>query len=100
MAHHAYEVRDAARADVSRRGLAAHYGEVPILELARELARISRDGLRRIAHAGMRDPDETPFLDPIFEQLERGVSPGQIVAERWEGDWARSVGRLIEYARY
>jgi hypothetical protein len=28
------------------------------------------------------------------------VSPGQIVAERWEGEWGRSVDRLIEYARY
>jgi glutamate--cysteine ligase len=100
VADQAYEIREAARADVSRRGLAASYGGVPILDLARELAKISRDGLRRIGHAGQRDVDETPYLDPIFEQMERGVSPGQVVAERWEGDWARSVDRLIEYARY
>ena len=38
----------------------------------------------------------------LFERLERfGVgSPGQVVIDRWEGEWARSVDRLIEYARY
>jgi glutamate--cysteine ligase len=97
---HSFEVRDAARADVARRGLAARYGDEPVESLARELACISRDGLRRIGHPGVRDADETPYLDPIFEQIELGMSPGQIVAERWEGEWARSMERLIEYARY
>jgi len=96
----AYEVREAARIDVARRGLAASCGDVPILSLARELVGISREGLRRIGHAGRRDPDETPYLEPIFQQLEIGASPGQVVVDRWEGEWARSVDRLIEYARY
>jgi glutamate--cysteine ligase len=100
VAHSSQEEREGAHADVARRGLAASFAGRPVLELARELARISREGLRRIGHAGRRDPDETSFLDPIFEQLERGVSPGQIVLERWEGEWAHSLDRLIEYARY
>jgi glutamate--cysteine ligase len=100
VAHTSQEEREAARADVARRGLAAGFAGGPVLELARELAAISRDGLRRIGHAGRRDPDETPYLDPIFEQLEGGASPGQIVLERWEGRWAHSLDRLIEYARY
>jgi len=92
--------RDAARSDVARRGLGARYGARPVIEVARELAEISRDGLRRIAHAGTREADEVSFLDAIFEQLDRGASPGQIVVERWEGEWARSLDRLIEYGRY
>jgi glutamate--cysteine ligase len=92
--------REAARADVARRGLAAVYAGRPVLELARELAEIARKGLRRIAHRGRRDPDESAYLDPIFEQLDCGSSPGRIVLDRWEGEWARSLDRLIEYARY
>jgi glutamate--cysteine ligase len=95
-----FAVREAARADVARRGLAAEHDGVPVLELARELAEIARDGLRRIGHAGSRDPDESSFLDPVFEQLELARSPGDVVVERWEGEWSRSVDRLIEYARY
>jgi glutamate--cysteine ligase len=94
------EEREAARSEVSRRGLAAHYAGRPMLELAGELARTASEGLRRIGHAGRRDPDESSFLDPVFEQLATGASPGQIVLERWEGEWQRSPDRLIEYARY
>jgi glutamate--cysteine ligase len=97
---HPLAAREAARADVARRGLAARDGEEPMLDLARDLAQLARDGLRRIRHAGRRDPDETGFLDPVFQQLEQGRSPGQGVVDRWEGDWHRSVDRLIEYARY
>jgi gamma-glutamylcysteine synthetase len=85
---------------VARRGLSARYGREPVLELARQLAEISRGGLARLAQAGRRDPDETGFLDPIFAQLGLGASPGRLVVDRWEGEWARSVDRLIEYARY
>ena len=92
--------REAAREDAARRGLAAGFAGRSMLDLAREVTAIAGAGLRRIAHAGRRDADEAPFLDPILEQLERGVSPGQVVLDRWEGEWRRSVDRLIEYARY
>jgi glutamate--cysteine ligase len=85
---------------VARRGLGARYSGRSVLALARSLADISREGLRRIAHSGRRDADETAYLDPVFEQLETGKSPGQIVLERWEGEWGHSLARLIEYARY
>jgi glutamate--cysteine ligase len=92
--------REAARDDVARRGLGAVVAGRPVIEVARELAGIARDGLRRIAHPGARDTDEASYLDPVFEQIEMGVSPGGIVLERWEGEWARSLDRLIEYGRY
>jgi glutamate--cysteine ligase len=92
--------REALRDDVARRGLLARFGSLPMRDAALELARIAREGLRRIAHAGSRAPDETAFLDPVFEQIELGKSPGQVVLERWEGEWERSVDRLIDYARY
>jgi glutamate--cysteine ligase len=100
IADHTQAQREAARADVARRGLAAAFAGRPVLELARELAEIAREGLRRLAHRGRRDPDESAYLDPIFEHLDLGMSPGQIVLERWEGEWARSLDRLIEHARY
>lgn len=95
-----HEFRLEARRDAARRGLAAEYAGRRMLDLARELTRISREGLRRIAHAGTSEPDECSFLDPVFEQLERGASPGQVILERWNGDWEKSVDRLIEYAGY
>jgi glutamate--cysteine ligase len=95
----AEELEDALH-QVARHGLGARVGRWRILDLARELVGIASEGLSRIAHAGQRDRDECSYLDPIWEQLELGKSPGQVVAERWEGEWGRSLERLIEYARY
>lgn len=95
-----HEFRLEARCDVARRGLDSEYGGRPILALAHELAEISREGLRRIGHAGTSEPDERGFLTPVFEQLGLGASPGQVILERWNGEWKKSPDRLIEYARY
>jgi glutamate--cysteine ligase len=92
--------REAAADAVSRQGLAASYAGQPVLGLARELAGFARGGLERIGHAGPNAPDESAFLDPVFEQLASEKSPGQVVLECWEGEWERSFERLIEYARY
>ena len=92
--------RLAAPADVARLGLAAQYGGESVRELAQAVARIAKEGLARIAHPGRRDSDETPFLDPIFEQLELGESPGEHVAGLWEHAWGRDPERLIDFARY
>ena len=93
--------RQALLEEVARRGLGARAPDGrPLVELARELVALADAGLRRMAHAGSSAPDESGFLDPVREQLERGASPGQVILERWEGEWERSPRRLLEYARY
>jgi glutamate--cysteine ligase len=99
VAGHSQEEREAAMESVARRGLAARILGRPALELARELCAISSEGLRRIAAATGR-ADERGFLDPIGAQLELGKSPGEVLLERWEGEWNRNVERLIDYSRY
>jgi glutamate--cysteine ligase len=91
---------DAAQLDVARRGLRAQSGDRKILDLARELVGYSAEGLRRIAESGQSDRDESPFLDPLFAQIEKGKSPGQEIAERWRGEWGYNRQRLIEATRY
>jgi glutamate--cysteine ligase len=95
-----FEEREASLDAVARRGLTAEVGGVPVLDLARELVAIASVGLRRIGHGSDSRSDERGFLDPILEVLESGKSPGQVVLERWEGEWRRSPERLIAYARY
>ena len=92
--------REAALETVARRGLAARIGGRPLLDLARRLVDVAGEGLRRLGAAGQLDLDERGFLEPIRAQLALGKSPGEVILERWEGDWNRSVERLIEYARY
>jgi glutamate--cysteine ligase len=92
--------REEAYRAVSRTGLSARAAGRPVLEWARELVEIAREGLRRIAHRDAAGRDERIHLDPVLAILEGGRSPGEIVAERWEGEWQRSPERLIASARY
>jgi glutamate--cysteine ligase len=95
-----FEEREAALGAVSRKGLAAEVPGGPVLPLAREVVSIAFGGLRRIAHPGESRDDERGFLEPLFEQLETEKSPGQVILDRWEGEWGGSFDRLIDYARY
>lgn len=94
------EDRELGQQDVARRGLGAEIAGRPVLALARDLVAIASEGLRNIAHHGLMDPDERGFLNPLHALLEDGRSPGERVLELWEGEWNRSVARLIDYARY
>jgi glutamate--cysteine ligase len=93
------EEREAAMESVARRGLKARILGRPALELGHELVAIASEGLRRIG-AATGEPDERGFLDPIRAQLALGKSPGEVLLERWEGEWNRNVERLIDYSRY
>ena len=57
-------------------------------------------GLRRIGRAKGAERDEAGFLDPLHEQIQRGKSPGEEIAERWRGEWGMNRKRLIEATRY
>jgi len=94
------EVVEAGLGDVARRGLGAELAGRPVAEWAAEVTEISAAGLARIDHRNANGEDERRFLEPVREQLERGKSPGEVVLERWEGEWGRSPERLIAYARY
>jgi glutamate--cysteine ligase len=92
--------REACHLDVARRGLRATLGRYAVLDLARELVAISAEGLRRIGKAHADQQDEEIFLDPLRAQIEKGVSPGEEIAERWRGEWNHSWQRLIEATKY
>jgi glutamate--cysteine ligase len=94
------EEREAAMDAVARAGLAARIAGRPVRELARRLVEVAGEGLRRIGAAGALDPDERGLLEPVRAQLALGKSPGEVILERWEGEWNRSPARLIDYARY
>ena len=95
-----FEELDRSQLDVAKLGLKADLGSRKVLDLARELVNLSAEGLRRIAGAGESDQDEGIFLDPLLAQIEKGLSPGQEIAESWHGEWGRNRHRLIEATRY
>lgn len=94
------EALDAGQLDVAKRGLRAEMAGHAVLDLARELVAISDAGLGRIHAEGWSEHDERSFLDPLREQIEKGVSPGEETARRWRDEWNGDRQKLIEATRY
>ena len=94
------EQLDAGQLDVAMLGLRADMAGRKVLDMARELVEISAVGLARAHADGFANHDETTFLDPLREQVEKGKSPGQEVAESWRGEWGMNRERLIKATRY
>jgi glutamate--cysteine ligase len=92
--------REAALEDVARRGLAARAAGQPVLALARELAAIASEGLRRIGHGDGPHPDERVLLEPLHAQLAKGRSLGEELVDLWEGDLHRDLAKLIAATRF
>ncbi|MBK7949609.1 MAG: glutamate--cysteine ligase [Deltaproteobacteria bacterium] len=112
---------DAGQLDVAKRGLRAEMGGRKVIDLARELVALAAEGLRRIAaeasavraNGGLVDrrgaggpgamgsaANEVRFLDPLLEQIDKGISPGEEVLDRWRNEWDRDWSDLIEATRF
>jgi len=94
------EALDVGQLDVARRGLRAEMGKHKVRDLARELVALADGGLGRIHADGFSDADERGFLDPLREQIEKGMSPGEEIARRWKDEWNGDRQKLIEATRY
>lgn len=81
---------------VPKEGLKARLGRVPILELARELCRLSSQGLSR--QALKDEPSECIYLERINEEiLKPGRTPAETLLQKWEGEFGQNPERLIQY---
>jgi glutamate--cysteine ligase len=89
------EEREALRTAVPRTALATPLRGGTVLDVAREMLAIARDGLRRRARLDGRGRDETIFLDPVENILREGCTPAQELLLRYEGPWGRRTGPLF-----
>lgn len=79
---------------VAQDALSAQASGVNVLPLAKEMIRLSADGLSRFA------PEESRHLDILFEQVvKEELCPADILLKNWRGRWHGSVKHLIEYLR-
>jgi glutamate--cysteine ligase len=89
------EVGDVYR-EVTRGGLAPRLRGIRIGELARELLAIAVEGLRRQAAVDAEGRDETRYLEPVIEQIERERTVAEELLAGWTGAWERKPERLVE----
>ncbi len=86
--------------DSHKDALAVRVRRYSLLDLARELQQIGREGLRRQRVLNRQGEDESIYLNPLKDLLDQGRCPADIVVAKWEGELARDVKKLIVYSAY
>ncbi|HWP59866.1 MAG TPA: glutamate--cysteine ligase [Candidatus Acidoferrales bacterium] len=95
-----WDERMQAYLDSHQSALAARVRRFWLKDLANELVQIAWEGLRRQRALNQNGEDETIYLSPLRDLLARGKCPADIIVEKWEGELARDVHKLIEYSAY
>mgnify|MGYP001806446743 CR=1 FL=1 len=92
------EEREALRHSVPRHGLDAPFRNRTVRDLARDAVEIARGGLARRARLNREGADETGFLAPLDEALEKGTPARRMLTE-FDGAWNGDISRVFtEYA--
>lgn len=94
------EEREQLREDAAHYGLKARLGARSVQDIAIELLEIAREGLKRRARPGARDPDETGYLDMLDEIARSGLTRGEKMARHFIEDLKGDRARFLEEISY
>ncbi|HXC50732.1 MAG TPA: glutamate--cysteine ligase [Candidatus Limnocylindrales bacterium] len=86
--------------NAARNGLAGRAGRMTLGDYANEIVSIARSGLARQAQRNGEDRDEAIYLDELADNVQQRRNPATSIIERWEGEWGRSIDRLIQGTSY
>ena len=93
------EDHERLRADVPRHGLATPFRGGTVLDLARRMVALARDGLARRARVNWDGRDEAHYLRSLEATVATGRSPADEKLEAWHGRWEVRVEPVFkEYA--
>ncbi len=93
------EERQKLRDDVPKLGFKAEIRGITLRELARQTLELARAGLTRRNRKDREGLDETQYLAPLDELVERGITPAEELLEKFHGPWKGSVEPIFsEYA--
>ncbi|WP_349359498.1 glutamate--cysteine ligase [Stappia sp.] len=91
--------RAALRDAVPRGGLETPFRGTTVLEIAKEMAALSREGLKRRARINDGGQDERVHLAAVEETLASGLSPADVMLRRYHGEWKGDLARAFaDYA--
>ncbi|MEU5432222.1 glutamate-cysteine ligase family protein [Streptomyces sp. NPDC020719] len=97
--HYTVAEHAAATARLPAEGLRTLLGKDRMDELALELVRLARAGLRARVDTGLEAPEVLDYLDPLDEVLRTGKTFAEQCAERWDGDLRRDPRRYVDAFR-
>lgn len=90
------EEREELRNAVPKTALATRFRSTSVQQIAREVLRIARRGLRARRRINAASQDEAVYLDPLDEVALTGRTLADILIERFEGPWHRQIDHVFE----
>ena len=96
------ETRDALRIAASEQGLEGEASGVRLRDVAREAVAIADAGLKARARpgAGGLVPDESHFLNAVQETVDTGMTPADVLLERYRGEWGGKLAPIYDKFSY
>ena len=95
--HWTMEEREALRDTVPKQALAAPIaGGGSLRDIAREVLDIARSGLAARGRINASGDNETGYLEPLFEIVERGKVPAEMLLDKFHGEWGGDISRVYE----
>ena len=90
------EEREALRNGVPKLGLKAEFGGRTVQDIAREVLRISRSGLKNRRKINDKSQDETIYLAPLESIVSTGRTVSDDLLQRYHGRWRGRIDRIFE----
>ncbi len=96
------ETREEWRVAASVGGLQAEVGGVKMLDLAREVLKISEAGLKARAKpgAGGMVLDERHFLNALIDSVDTGMVPADELLAKYHGEWGGDLSKIYSEYNY
>ena len=88
--------REALRNAVPKTALATPFRKTTVGELARQVLRISRLGLKNRARINAKNQDETLYLAPLDVIAGNGRTVSDLLLARYHGDWHGNIDHIFE----
>ncbi len=92
--------RQQLRNGVPRLALKTPFRQGNVLDVARKAVELSAAGLKARGHTDLVSGDESMFIAPLLEIVERGQTDAERLLERYHGEWGGDVRPVFTEGAY
>jgi glutamate--cysteine ligase len=94
------EEREKLRVDAAKFGLRAEIRRRSMRDIARDVLNLARTGLAQRMKLDVLNQDETQFLDPLDEIVERGETAADVLLRLFHREWKGSIDPIFKLLAY
>lgn len=94
------EEMEALRREVPRLALEAPFRGGTLLDIARPVMEMAEAGIKARARSGKKDPDETEYLETLWQSVESGRVPADDLLDAYHGEWQGDISRIFKDFSY